>query len=66
MGPLTLLDLVGPDEFCDLATSFHRLLGDPQYEPPRLLREMVRQGRLERKSGEGFYSWQGDPETHAP
>ena len=57
VGPLRLLDLVGLDEFCDLTGSLRSLLDDPKYEPPGLLRDMVNQGRLVRKSGEGFYSW---------
>lgn len=56
-GPLRLLDLVGLDEFHDLASSLHRLLGDPKYEPPRLLEDMVQKGLLGRKSGQGFYTW---------
>lgn len=57
VGPLRLLDLVGLDQFYDLASSLHRLLKDPKYEPPRLLVEMVETGLLGRKSGEGFYHW---------
>ena len=57
VGPLRLLDLVGLDEFKDLASSLHRLLGDPKYQPPRLLEDMVEQGKLGRKSGQGFYAW---------
>ena len=57
VGPLTLLDLVGLDEFYDLAASLRRLLDDTKYEPPRMLREMVGKGLLGRKSGEGFYQW---------
>ena len=56
-GPLSLLDLVGLDEFHDLASSLYRLLDDPKYEPPSLLGDMVERGLLGRKSGEGFYSW---------
>ncbi len=57
VGPLTLLDLVGLDEFHDLASSLHKLIDDPKYQPPRLLGDMVEKGLLGRKSGEGFYSW---------
>lgn len=55
VGPLRLLDLVGLDQFHDLATSLFRLLKDPKYEPPILLTQMVKMGLLGRKSGEGFY-----------
>ena len=57
MGPLRLLDNVGLDQFHDLATSLHRLLNDPKYDPPRLLTDMVEKGQLGRKSGQGFYTW---------
>ena len=57
VGPLRLLDLVGLDEFYDLATSLHTLLDDPKFQPPRLLGDMVEKGLLGRKSGEGFYAW---------
>ena len=57
VGPLRLLDLVGLDQFHDLASSLFRLLKDPKYEPPALLTQMVERGLLGRKSGEGFYQW---------
>ena len=57
VGPLRLLDLVGLDQFLDLATSLNSLLGDPKYEPPRLLQQMVEKGLLGQKSGRGFYHW---------
>ena len=57
VGPLRLLDLVGLDQFSDLAGSLHRQLGDPKYQVPRLLEEKVRRGELGRKSGQGFYRW---------
>ena len=57
MGPLRLLDNVGLDQFHDLASSLHRLLNDPKYDPPRLLTEMIEKGHLGRKSGQGFYAW---------
>ena len=59
VGPLRLLDLVGLDEFHDLASSLRRLLDDPKFEPPRLLTEMVENGKWGRKKGEGFYNWKG-------
>ena len=57
VGPLRLLDLVGLDQFTDLASSLHQSLGDPKYQPPRLLEGMVEKGQLGRKSGQGFYRW---------
>lgn len=58
MGPLELTDLVGLDVALDcnvaLWEQYDRL---PKYEPCELLRRMVREGKLGRKSGEGFYQY---------
>jgi 3-hydroxybutyryl-CoA dehydrogenase len=54
MGPLELTDLVGLDVRLMILEHLHRELGE-QFRPPALLRQMVRAGKLGRKSGEGFY-----------
>lgn len=56
MGPLKLTDLVGLDVRLDIAEYLSGELG-PRFEPPALLREMVAQGKLGKKSGEGFYRY---------
>jgi 3-hydroxybutyryl-CoA dehydrogenase len=58
MGPLRLTDLVGLDVRLRIAEYLHRELGGPQYEPPAILRRLVAEGRLGKKSGEGFYDWE--------
>jgi 3-hydroxybutyryl-CoA dehydrogenase len=58
MGPLELGDHVGLDVRLAIAEHLHRELG-PQFQPPELLRTMVRDGKLGKKSGQGFYRWQG-------
>ena len=58
MGPLRLTDLVGLDVRLGIAEYLHSTLGGAQYEPPRLLRRMVDEGKLGKKSGEGFYTWE--------
>ncbi len=57
MGPLRLTDLVGLDVRLDIAEHLHERLGD-RFRPPELLRRLVAEGKLGRKSGEGFYRWQ--------
>jgi 3-hydroxybutyryl-CoA dehydrogenase len=60
MGPLKLTDLVGLDVRLAIAEHLHRELGNPAFRPPQLLKQMVRAGRLGKKSGRGFYTYTGD------
>lgn len=57
MGPLRLTDLVGLDVRLSIAEYLHRELGSESFRPPDILRRMVAEGKLGRKSGQGFYSW---------
>ncbi|WP_047871098.1 3-hydroxyacyl-CoA dehydrogenase family protein [Nocardiopsis sp. RV163] len=56
MGPLRLTDLVGLDVRLAIAEYLAAELGD-RFAPPELLRRMVAEGRLGRKSGQGFHTW---------
>jgi 3-hydroxybutyryl-CoA dehydrogenase len=56
MGPLKLTDLVGLDVRLAILEHLQRELGE-QFRPPALLRQMVRAGKLGKKTGEGFYVW---------
>ncbi len=56
MGPLKLTDLVGLDVRLSILEHLQKEIGD-QFRPPPLLRQMVRAGKLGKKSGEGFYLW---------
>jgi len=56
MGPLKLTDLVGLDVRLAILEHLQRELGE-QFRPPPLLRQMVRAGKLGKKTGEGFYLW---------
>ena len=58
MGPLKLTDLVGLDVRLAIAENLAREIDGRRFEPPALLREMVAEGKLGRKSGEGFYRWE--------
>jgi 3-hydroxybutyryl-CoA dehydrogenase len=57
MGPLKLTDLVGLDVRLDIARYLHEKLGAAHFRPPEILERMVAEGKLGKKSGEGFYSW---------
>jgi 3-hydroxybutyryl-CoA dehydrogenase len=57
MGPLKLSDLVGLDVRLDIANYLYDKLGGKRFKPPRILREMVAEGKLGRKTGQGFYRW---------
>ena len=57
MGPLKLTDLVGLDVRLAIADYLHRSLEDPQFEPPKILRDKVAKGELGKKTGKGFYRW---------
>jgi 3-hydroxybutyryl-CoA dehydrogenase len=60
MGPLKLSDLIGLDVRLAIAEVLHRELGLEQYRPPEILRRLVAQGRLGKKTGAGFYRWTDD------
>jgi 3-hydroxybutyryl-CoA dehydrogenase len=57
MGPLKLTDLVGLDIRLAIADHLHRELGAESFRPPELMRRMVADGKLGKKSGQGFYRW---------
>jgi 3-hydroxybutyryl-CoA dehydrogenase len=56
MGPLELGDHVGLDVRLAIAEHLAREIG-PQFEPPALLRQKVAEGKLGKKTGEGFFRW---------
>ncbi len=58
MGPLRLTDLVGLDVRLSIAEYLSTALAEgAHFRPPKLLRDLVAQGKLGKKSGEGFYRW---------
>jgi len=57
MGPLKLTDWVGLDTRLKIAEYLYQELGTDTFRPPALLRQMVEEGKLGRKSGQGFYTW---------
>jgi 3-hydroxybutyryl-CoA dehydrogenase len=59
MGPFELSDLIGLDTVLAIADVLHREIGDDKYRAPTLLRNLVAAGWLGRKSGKGFYIYDG-------
>ena len=57
IGPLALSDLIGLDTVLHIMNVLHEGLNDDKYAPAKLLQEMVDEGKLGRKSGEGFYKY---------
>ena len=57
MGPLTLADFIGLDTCLAIMEVLHRDMNDDKYRPCPLLKDMVKEGKLGRKSGEGFYKY---------
>jgi 3-hydroxybutyryl-CoA dehydrogenase len=60
MGPLELIDLIGLDTQIRLCEAFYPVTLDPRAAAPPLLRRMVAAGHLGRKSGRGFYTYEGN------
>ena len=59
MGPITLLDYVGLDTTLHAADVMYGEFREPKYAAPVLLRRMVQAGHWGRKTGRGFYSYEG-------
>jgi 3-hydroxybutyryl-CoA dehydrogenase len=57
MGPCELVDLVGIDIHNHASAALHEALGEERMAPPERLLRMERQGKLGRKSGEGFFRY---------
>jgi 3-hydroxybutyryl-CoA dehydrogenase len=60
MGPCELLDLIGLDTQLRLCEALYAVTSDPRAAAPPLLRRMVAAGRLGRKTGRGFFRYQGN------
>jgi 3-hydroxybutyryl-CoA dehydrogenase len=58
IGPLALTDLVGLDVRLAITEHLFRELGTDTFRPPRVLKRMVRAGKLGRKTGQGFYRYE--------
>ena len=65
MGPLKLTDHVGLDIRLNIAEYLYRELGSETFRPPEILRRMVAEGKLGKKSGQGFYDWTQEKQKSA-
>jgi len=57
MGPLALIDMIGLDIHLAKMETLYSKLRDDRYKPPEIIREMIAEGKLGRKSGEGFHKY---------
>ena len=64
MGPLKLTDHVGLDIRLNIAEYLYRELGAETFRPPEVLRRLVKEGKLGKKTGEGFYNWSEENVTN--
>lgn len=61
MGPLTLTDYVGLDTTLFILQGWtERYPNEPAFKIPASLERLVAEGKLGRKTGEGYYKWDGD------
>jgi 3-hydroxybutyryl-CoA dehydrogenase len=65
MGPLYLSDFIGLDTMQSVAEVMFDAFGEPRFKAPSLLRQLVAAGRLGRKTGSGFYRWEGEKRMEA-
>ncbi len=66
MGPLKTSDLVGLDVRLSIAETLASRLSQERFRPPEILRRLVAKGRTGRKSGRGFYRWEGESAAETP
>ncbi|KZE38808.1 3-hydroxybutyryl-CoA dehydrogenase [Bhargavaea cecembensis] len=59
MGPLRTIDMAGIDTTLWAMESLYEGFGDPKYRPCPILKKMVEAGDLGKKTGKGFYSYEG-------
>lgn len=57
LGPLALIDMIGLDIHLAKMETLYEKFKDERYKPPEVIRKMVAEGKLGKKSGEGFYKY---------
>ncbi|MGH7859644.1 MAG: 3-hydroxyacyl-CoA dehydrogenase family protein, partial [Candidatus Binatia bacterium] len=66
LGPLALADLIGLDIVYAMAKLLYKEFGDDCYRPPALLRRLVQEGQLGKKTGRGLYDYSTKPPLANP
>lgn len=66
MGPLELADFIGLDVCMSILEVMHDGFKNPKYGPNPLLVNMVRAGKLGKKTGEGFYNYTDERKAVVP
>ncbi len=56
-GPLEWADIIGLDVVLGVLTGLHQETGDDHFRPAPLLKQLVRAGRLGKRTGQGFYTY---------
>jgi len=59
IGPCALIDLIGVDVHVHASEALHAALGEERMAAPQRLVEMQREGLLGRKTGQGFFTYDG-------
>lgn len=59
-GPLEMADAMGLDEVLAWMETLWSTLGEPRYRPCPILRKLVRERKLGKKTGEGFFKYDAD------
>jgi len=57
MGPIELADFIGLDICLEIMRNLYEALGDERYKPTHQLENLVKEGKLGRKTKEGFYKF---------
>ncbi|MDH5742928.1 MAG: 3-hydroxyacyl-CoA dehydrogenase NAD-binding domain-containing protein [Candidatus Aminicenantes bacterium] len=57
MGPFALIDMIGLDIHLAKMETLYEKLKDDRYKPPDVIKKMVAEGKLGKKTGEGFYKY---------
>lgn len=60
LGPLEMADIMGLDEVLTWMETLWKTLGEPRYRACPILRKLVRERKLGKKTGEGFYKYDED------